>query len=985
MEKNYIGTANFDFCAQNEDYIRTLYGRWDSFVARNFVRIADEVLSKYSPDSGIIEIDRIQLELGALYEDEFDEKFPLRLREELEKSLSQYILCPTPERVARVIPENVYAFELLKSFLLHGSLPGGNMSDIHSLFTKTLNESANLFKQFLQTYGHYTSLQQRLVYQFSDSELENAVRLLAPGSDGNFICSYVRFLRDKYRRQENKPEINETNYRHSVWQVVYAYLLSRRSSFFDRKMFVAQTIAQLAAKYNTGYDTILEMLAHELQGFAASSPVPPELFVILEQLYGELSEKRWKSSFADSAGFFRMVCSLLKRNTETNTPPTANTRKALTDILSEVDTCRGFLQQMSEQEIIHLTYMLVPAESPSIVETARSLDEQKDTGVLQGKAGGEFRLLKWQIIFPIVFENRSAGFNRRYFVQSVFKKICNHYNTDMILLLDYFCGNFHTMHWMSRELKEIITDLSQRAKQNEGSLSHGDGKDDTSVEMQYLTEEKPYAPSKDFFPHEGEFIAGYVLHPERLPATGFLQEKADNGFRKLKWRYMSPSPRYMFPSPQYMSPSPQYMSPSPRYMSPSPRYTYPSPQYMSPNLRYVLTVLKGIPENDFNRHNFVSETLRALAAHFNLSYFDLLSYFCSKRESSGLSVHLLRVLDELYRREKTQWVKIALNSVNESGYVELLATLVPSEQQFVETYVRALNFYRPENAIQGKTSGEFTKIKWKFVFETLLEFRRMSFNKKQFVERTLRQMAAHYNLSFREMLEYIAALTDLPAKREFAEINSILRELRSAEIRGKQGRPSHGQGRPSLGQGLPSLGQVLPSHGNLDFQFVNNAGIVLLSPYLPRLFEMLRLTENGGFQNDEAQIRAMFLIQYIVFGATEGWVEFPEPEMRLNKILTGWDVENPIPQGVELNKTETDAVDSMFRGVLSNWDRMRNTSIEGFRLSFLQREGKTEEKDEAFLLTVEEKSYDILLDYCPWGFKTFKYKWMKKMMQTKWR
>ncbi|MDR0685890.1 MAG: hypothetical protein LBF79_00285, partial [Dysgonamonadaceae bacterium] len=440
-------------------------------------------------------------------------------------------------------------------------------------------------------------------------------------------------------------------------------------------------------------------------------------------------------------------------------------------------------------------------------------------------------------------------------------------------------------------------------------------------------EEELYEFAKRFFPSEGEFIIAYVRHLDKLPETGILQGKVGSDFHKVKWIF-------------------------------------------------VFTALGEMPESSFNRRYFVSETLHGLAARYNLAYFDLLVYFHAEQTAMQLPVRLLQVLDELYRQEKMRWATVALKSGNEPDRFRMLATLVPKEQQFVKTYIRALDFYRTKTALQGKTSGNFTQVKWKFIFDVLLEIRHVAFNKKQFVSRALRQLAAHYNLSFREILEYVAVLTDLPGKQEFAEIGRIIKELHSDEI---------------VQSSLQTKNKLISETiAKLSCRFVNNAGIALLSPYLPRLFEMLKLTEEGGFKDSEAQIRAMFLIQYIIFGSPlhggeEAGVGCPETEMTLNKILTGFNLEVPIPQTVELSDTERDTVRSMFQGVLSNWDKMKNTSVEGFRAAFLQREGKLEETDDCYLLTPEEKSYDILLDVCPWGFKTIKYKWMEKRIQVKWR
>lgn len=47
---------------------------------------------------------------------------------------------------------------------------------------------------------------------------------------------------------------------------------------------------------------------------------------------------------------------------------------------------------------------------------------------------------------------------------------------------------------------------------------------------------------------------------------------------------------------------------------------------------------------------------------------------------------------------------------------------------------------------------------------------------------------------------------------------------------------------------------------------VENAGLVLLSPWLPRLFVTLGYLNEGkrDFKDDESRIRAIFLLQYLV-------------------------------------------------------------------------------------------------------------------------
>ncbi len=162
--------------------------------------------------------------------------------------------------------------------------------------------------------------------------------------------------------------------------------------------------------------------------------------------------------------------------------------------------------------------------------------------------------------------------------------------------------------------------------------------------------------------------------------------------------------------------------------------------------------------------------------------------------------------------------------------------------------------------------------------------------------------------------------------------------------------------------------------------FIDNAGLALLTPYLPRLFDRLELTEAGSFKDRDAQIRTLFVLQYLVFERTE----FSEHQMTFNKLLTGFQTDIPIPKSVVLTDTEKETTDSMLRAVIQNWMELKNTSVAGLRESFLQREGEICAIDEGLQLTVESKAYDILLESVPWSYSIIKYRWMKDSISVKW-
>lgn len=168
---------------------------------------------------------------------------------------------------------------------------------------------------------------------------------------------------------------------------------------------------------------------------------------------------------------------------------------------------------------------------------------------------------------------------------------------------------------------------------------------------------------------------------------------------------------------------------------------------------------------------------------------------------------------------------------------------------------------------------------------------------------------------------------------------------------------------------------------------VTNAGLCLLAVWFTRLFDMLGLLEANAdgkkdLKDTAARIRAIFILQRLV---TDEKREYREQELALNRILTGCPFHVPLPKTLELTDNEIRTAESMLSGVKANWDKMKGTSVKGFQKSFIERPGKLEQREDKWVLYVEERSYDILLDSLPWSYRTIRLPWLKKKINVIWR
>jgi hypothetical protein len=162
--------------------------------------------------------------------------------------------------------------------------------------------------------------------------------------------------------------------------------------------------------------------------------------------------------------------------------------------------------------------------------------------------------------------------------------------------------------------------------------------------------------------------------------------------------------------------------------------------------------------------------------------------------------------------------------------------------------------------------------------------------------------------------------------------------------------------------------------------FVDNAGLVLLHPFFDSFFKDFGLLAEGKFKDSESQTIAVHLLHYL---ATKQECA-AEYELVMEKFLCGWDADLPIAREVTLSKEMKDESETLLKAAIKHWSALKNTSPDGLREGFLQREGKLILNDFQDRLIVESKAQDVLLSYLPWGYSIFKLAWMKGALYIEW-
>ncbi|MCH7736951.1 MAG: hypothetical protein IH872_06055 [Chloroflexi bacterium] len=293
----------------------------------------------------------------------------------------------------------------------------------------------------------------------------------------------------------------------------------------------------------------------------------------------------------------------------------------------------------------------------------------------------------------------------------------------------------------------------------------------------------------------------------------------------------------------------------------------------------------------------------------------------------------------------------------------------------------------------GLSADRMRDLKWRSIFQYVFD-RGLPFQETGFVEAFIEFIAGQPGLpavaELRGILGRQMALNILPSTRQLQLpiLWAVTRGAAQAGDASVSGRPaSPATGPAAEAADLRPSGRDKEAGASREEErpagdiYIANAGVVLAASYLQRLFDMLGLIEGPAFKDAASAVRGVHLLQFMVDESTAS----PEHLLVLNKIMCGVRTGIPIVREIDITDREKEAVEGLIQGMIQNWTALGNTSVAGFRESFLQREGRLRLDNNAWHLLVEPRAYDMLLDRIPWGFSTIRLPWMERVIYVDWR
>ncbi|MBA3962677.1 MAG: hypothetical protein H0X40_12355 [Chthoniobacterales bacterium] len=259
--------------------------------------------------------------------------------------------------------------------------------------------------------------------------------------------------------------------------------------------------------------------------------------------------------------------------------------------------------------------------------------------------------------------------------------------------------------------------------------------------------------------------------------------------------------------------------------------------------------------------------------------------------------------------------------------------------------------------------------------------------KKSLLETFVKSLPAVGEVNSKKKNKMTLSATHLyPAERVRLRQNKI--ELTNPRRQGdvvSQRRKSSDPFRSPALQTVESLDSELSPDPTSESEFptmVSHAGLVLLHPFLPRFFENAGIRAESDSSLPVCTLpRSAALLHFL----STGHESIYEYDLALIKVLVGLTPDDSlcVSEGL-LNAGDEDLVHGLLEAAISHWTALEGTSPDGFRSSFLQRPALLRSDEQGWRLQVERRSFDMLLDYLPWGISVVKLPWMERAIHIEW-
>lgn len=937
-----IGTQRLFINAASEEIGLALMARIDEIQTRRIAPIIERVLDECSMPGMHIELSRLQIDLGTISFSQIEETIEERLRRELRLSISNALRAVgenphSPDRVSTVAAS---LLDLLEHYLLHGTVPfwapEKRLFSFESLLLERMEQDPASLSRMLRQHNARSTVLERLVLQLGRPALARVLETLEPESAA-LILAYLIDLRALHR---NEPLVamDETVFDRVSWLLTLYYVLRDPGTQFNRKTYVLSLIHGLAESEGILVADLLEALRLGLRVTEKHLPLCSSLPAVLGEILADF-DRRTKPNVHNG------LVALPEED------PTRQHRGW--DILERVllyGTRHSWALDDAETTLEALVLQLLESDPGRTAHLIRRHGRHRD------------------VLNRIIVELSETSLHR----------LLNALDPESAAVIVAYLIDLREVH----RAQPVITVDEEVFGRRLWSLTLGYIVRDPGTQFNRKSFAKSLlmsmatAESLDYGELLWQVCMGLEKTADRRPL--------DSGLPDILRELIEELTRENFEVWDLARGG----DPLSRFLSRTnvPMVNDPTVQEV------VLAFLRG--ENLLPGSGLSEELLlEALRSMLDDPTPELAAFLAHHAANAAI---------------RERWSKV----LPETILARVSAVLAPRNHQTLvesaELLTSAWNAAAPPGSGALRDKAEF----WSALLAIFsryagvdLSIERLALELFQYFAMRLPIGTAHERGVLDLGQNFLLQAERLSGNGGHAALGAVLQHKKTALLapftsaaanapaKDQPTAPRPPEQPRRLDADKPIRGKTAFRFGDPEKEvnmidepiFIHNAGLVLTAPFLPHLFGMLDLLghdDKGAvcLRDQDAASRAVHLLQYLVDGKTDA----PEPTLVLAKLLCGVPIAAAITREIEITDAERAACEGLMRSMIAHWTIISNTSIAGLRETFLQREGKLFHDDARWLLRVDRKTLDVLVDQIPWSISVIYHRWMSEPLHVTW-
>lgn len=294
--EHLVRRITFDIHYNRQEVTTLLQDRYSRLFNNSLSKLTEQVIESVMDPAESIWLKKVEIDLGTVSYDSFEEEIVRLWPEALEKALTMMLAkTGTTQHTGNISlhfkNETERRYALMEHYLYTGSLPWWAAPSegvlLEDILLMLIHASPQRFARFMTGLSQQEYVLKRIIYHFSRNTVQQIINALEE-EQSTFIFRYITSVIAIHNRQQ-VVKAGQTEFERAVWLFVLTYLVTDNSGQFNRKQFVRRHLERLARHFNIDYVHLLYIFRRAIDHYRLA--IPPESFATFIQVLYEENDK----------------------------------------------------------------------------------------------------------------------------------------------------------------------------------------------------------------------------------------------------------------------------------------------------------------------------------------------------------------------------------------------------------------------------------------------------------------------------------------------------------------------------------------------------------------------------------------------------------------------------------------------------------------------------------------------------------------------